>query len=191
MQQMNIHRNWLAVALTVALALAVSASAHAQVPDMPKPTKAHELLGQFAGEWEVTSECAALPGQEPIKAKGTESAKLVGGFWLVANGEASMAGMDMKSVLTMGYDPAKKKYVGTFLCSMDSTLWTYQGTMDDSGKKLTLETEGPTPFDPAKKVKYREILELKDPDHKVFTSYMIQDDGSLMKFTTMDYKRKK
>jgi hypothetical protein len=102
-----------------------------------------------------------------------------------------MMGMKMKSLLTIGYSPAKKKYVGTFLSSCDSTLWKYEGEMDASGKKLTLHTEGPHMLDPAKTAKYREVLELVDKDHKRFTSYMIAEDGKETKFVTMEYRRKK
>lgn len=94
--------------------------------------------------------------------------------------------MSVQSVLTIGYDPAIKKFV----CSMDSTLWKYVGSFDSTGKKLTLETEGPSPVD-GKKVKFQETLELKDKDHKVFTSLMQGEDGKWTKIVTMDYRRKK
>jgi len=179
------------ITLALLFIAAMGCEVSAQVPEMPKPTKEHEALDQFAGEWTATAETVAAPGQEPLKCEGTESAKLVGGFWLVSHGEASMMGMPVKSVLTIGYTPATKKYVGTFICSVDSTHWTYTGTMDDSGKKLTLETEGPSPLDPSKKAKFREVLELHDKDHKTFTSFLQTDDGNWMKIVTVDYRRKK
>jgi hypothetical protein len=60
-----------------------------------------------------------------------------------------------------------------------------------AGKKLTLETEGPSPLDPDKTAKFQETLELKDKDHKVFTSFMQGDDGKWTKIVTMEYRRKK
>lgn len=175
----------------ISLLVLATAVCSAQVPEMAKPTKEHELLKQFAGDWTVVAEAAAAPGEEGMKCEGTESAKMVGGFWLVGQGEASMMGTPVNSVLTIGYDPATKKYIGTFVCSMDSTLWKYAGSFDESGKKLTLETEGPSPIEPSKKVKFREVLELKDKDHKMFTSEMQGDDGKWMKIATMNYTRKK
>lgn len=172
------------------LALALATVTLAQVPEMPSPAKEHALLGQFAGEWDLKAEAASVPGHEGVKAEGEESAKLVGGFWLIGEAKSSMQGVPMTSVLTIGYDPEKKKYVGTFVCSMDSTLWKYVGSFDETGKKLTLETEGPSPVD-GKKVKFQETLELKDKDHKTFTSLMQGEDGKWTKIVTMDYRRKK
>lgn len=173
-----------------AAAVLLAGVCHAQPPEMPKPTKEHELLAQFAGEWEVTAETVPMPGQEAFKCTGTESAKMVGGFWLIGRNESSVQGMAMSSVLTIGYNPVTKKYFGTFLCSADSTLWKYVGAMDETGKKLTLETEGPLPFESGPKAKFREVLELKDKDHKTFTTYMDGGDGNWVKFVTLEYRRK-
>ncbi len=175
-----------------AVIVVAAAACMAQQPEMPKPTKEHELLKQFTGEWEMKAETVPAPGQEAIKCEGKESSKMVGGFWFVAQNEGSMMGMPVNSIMTLGYDPATKNYVGTFVCSMDSTLWKYTGSFDATGKKLTLETEGPSPLDPSnKKTKFRETLELKDKDHKKFTSLMQGEDGKWIEIVTMDYQRKK
>src|SRR5262245_57158278 len=179
------HRNGVAVII----GLLLTAVAEAQT-EMPKPAAEHELLKQFAGNWEMKAEAAAAPGEEAMKCEGTESANMIGGFWLVSQAQGKMKDIPIGSVLTLGYDPATKKYVGTFVCSMDSTFWNYEGTMDAGGKRLILQTEGPSPIDPTKKVKFRETLELVDQDHKVFTSTLQGDDGNWMKIATIDYRRK-
>ena len=177
--------------LTVVCVLSAAGICSAQLPEMPKPAKEHAALAKFAGEWEVKSECK-MPGmEEPVVCTGSEIAKIVGGFWLVTHGDGDMMGMKMQSILTLGYNPEKKKYVGTFLSSCDSTLWKYEGEMDASGKKLTLHTEGPLMTDPTKAGKYKEVLELVDKDHKTFTSYLIDENGKETKFVTMEYRRKK
>ncbi|MEX1041850.1 MAG: DUF1579 domain-containing protein [Pirellulaceae bacterium] len=179
------------IALAVVAMLGIATVGQAQVPEMPKPTEQHELLKQFAGKWRVAAETVPAPGMEAMKIEGTETSEMVGGFWLVSKGESTMEGMPMRSVLTIGYDPAVKKYIGTFFCSADSTLWKYEGEMDESGKKLTLMTEGPSPIEPGKQAKYREVLELKDKDHKVFTSYLQDAEGGWITFVTMQYERVK
>ena len=99
-------------------------------------------------------------------------------------------GVEMHSVLTLGYDSAKQKFVGTWVDSMLNHMWHYEGTLDDSGKVLTLMTEGPSFTDPNQTAKYKEVLELKDKDHKVFSSH-VQVDGEWVKFVTVEGKRVK
>ena len=63
--------------------------------------------------------------------------------------------------------------------------------VDDAGKTLTLETEGPCPLKPGQRCKFKEVIEVKDKDHKVFTSSMQGDDGKYTTMLTINYRRKK
>ena len=172
--------------------LALSSICPAQeMPEMPKPTKEHELLSQFTGKWKSRAEATMAPGEEPMVCEGTETSRLMGGFFLVQEGEANMMGTPMSSLMTIGYDAAKKKYVGTFVCSAGGDLWIYEGSMDASSKKLTLNTEGPNMADPTKQAKYREALQLVDADHKVFTSEMDAGDGKWQPIVKVTYERVK
>jgi hypothetical protein len=182
----RIHLACLAV-----LSFATAGLCHAQVPETPKPTKEHEVLAQYVGDWDCVAQTVPLPGEDPIKCEGSATAKMVGGFWLVSEGKATIMGTPASGVLTVGYSPAAKKYVGTYICSLDSTLWNYTGAMDESGKKLILETEGTSVLDPTKKAKFRETLELKDKDFKTFTSEMQKDDGDWLTLVKIEYRRKK
>jgi hypothetical protein len=160
----------------------------------PKPgsSKEHEWLQQLVGEWTYESEGIVDPSQPPVKSQGTQSARSLGGLWLVAesNGKAPN-GAPMTGILTIGYEPEKKKYVGTWICSCMSQLWTYEGSLDETGKILTLEAEGPNPSTAGKKTKYRDVYEIKATDHWVQTSYMLADDGKWYRFVTANYRRKK
>jgi hypothetical protein len=161
------------------------------MPEMPKPTKENEWLEQFAGEWTTESEMYMVPEQPPIKATGEETARMIGGFWLMAENKGKVFEMPMTGILTVGYDAEKKSYVGTWIDSMTGYMWKYAGTVDDQGKALTLETRGPCPKRPGELSNFKEVLELKDKDHKVFTSSMQEEDGSWTKMVTMNYRRKK
>jgi hypothetical protein len=157
-------------------------------PAMPKPAPEHEWLKQLVGEWTTEGECVAGPDQPPIKMKGTESVTAVGGFWVRAANQGEIMGMPFEGHLTLGYDAAKKHYVGSWIDNMSGHLWTYRGSVD--GRKLTLDAEGPSMLDPTKPAKYRETLEIKSADHKVFTS-SIEKDGAWTLFMTIHYHRKK
>lgn len=157
-------------------------------PPLPKPSKEHEWLRKLAGEWTSEGEVVAGPGQPPVKTQGSETARSVGGFWLHSEQKGEVMGMPFTGLLTLGYDEKKKKYVGTWVDSFGAHLWTYEGTLE--GDTLTLFSEGPRMDDPSKPGKYREVVEIKSPDHKVFTS-AIEQDGKWDVFVTIQYRRKK
>jgi hypothetical protein len=160
-------------------------------PKMPAPQKEHEWLKQFVGEWESESEVTFEPGKPPVKCKGAETARMLGGFWVVGEGKSEIMGMKFSSILTLGYDPDRKKYVGTWVDSMTSYLWKYEGTLDATGKILTLDTEGPSAMAPGKTSRYREVIEFKSKDERVFSSAIQGEDGKWTTFVTVNYKRKK
>jgi hypothetical protein len=96
----------------------------------------------------------------------------------------------MSGIMTIGYDPQTKKYVGTWVCSADGHLWKYEGTLDATGKVLTLNTEGPDMSAPGKTAKMKDVIEIKDKDHRVLTSSMQTQDGKWVQFMTMNVRRK-
>ncbi len=145
-------------------------------PQMPTPAPEHKWLERFAGDWTSESEIFMNPTQPAIKATGTETCKMLGDFWLVSEGTGNMGGMTMNHRLTLGYDPATKKYIGTWVDSMTSHLWVYEGTVDESGKKLTLEASGPCPIQ-GKVIKFRDVTEFKSDTERTFTSSSMGEDG--------------
>jgi hypothetical protein len=95
-----------------------------------------------------------------------------------------------RTVMTLGYDPAKKKFVGTFIGSMMTNLWVYEGGLDASGKVLTLDAEGPSFTDPTKMAKYKDTVEIVSPDHRTLSSRFQAEDGTWHHFMTAHYRRK-
>jgi hypothetical protein len=178
--------------LVTSALLLLSLSARAQeMPEMPKPVKEHAWLAQLAGEWESTMKCIGMPGQPPAEGKSSEKARMLGGFWIVSEGDGEMMGGKFSSLLTLGYDPEKKKFIGTWVDSMTSTMWTYTGTLDEATNTLTLETEGPNPMAPGKTAKFKEVIVIKDKDHKTFTSNIQGEDGKWTEMMTATSTRKK
>lgn len=174
------------------LTLSTGASwAEEKMPEMPKPTAQHEWLQQFVGEWESETEAHMEPGKPAVRAKGTEIVRPLGEFWTVSEVKSTMMDKPFTGNLTLGYDADKKKYVGTWVDSMTGHLWNYEGAVDDSGKVLTLETEGACPMRPGKLTKFKEVIEMKDKDHKVFSSAMQGDDGQWVTMMTSQATRKK
>jgi hypothetical protein len=174
----------------VTLCSATLASAQ-EFPEFPKPQQEHEWLQRFLGEWESEAEAPAAPGQPAMKCKGTIKSRMLGGFWMISESQVDMQGTQVNAVQTVGYDPEAKQYVGTWVDSMFNYLWKYTGSVDESGKKLTLEAEGPNFLTPGKTCKFRDAYEFTDADHIVVTSSMQGDDGKWVTFMTANVRRKK
>jgi len=162
-----------------------------EAPAFPASQKEHAWLQQFVGEWDVTSEAVMEPGQPPIKCTGTMSSRMLGGFWVVSEMTNEMMGTKMTAIQTIGYDPLEKKYLGTFIDSMQGHMWKYLGTVDPTGKILTLEAEGPNFMQAEKMSKYQDVYEFKSKDHILMSSLMQGDDGKWVTFTRGDFKRNK
>ncbi len=156
-----------------------------------EPQKEHEWLRQLLGEWNYESECSMGPGQPPEKFAGSENVRSLGGLWVLCEGHGEMPDGGMAATLmTLGYDPQKKQYLGTWVGSMMTHLWVYAGSLDAEEKVLTLNTEGPTFTEEGKLAKYKDVIEVKSHDHRVLTSHMLGDDGEWRQFMTASYRRK-
>jgi len=68
-------------------------------------------------------------------------------------------------------------------------IWKYEGSVDPSGKILTLETTGPCPMQGGKMTKFKDVVEIKDKDHRTFSSW-VDFDGKMVQMLTINYTRK-
>ena len=175
--------------LIAGFAAAWAAALQQQEYKAPEPTKEHQWLKQLVGEWDSECEMFKEEGKPSEKSKGSESGKMLGDFWAVMKNKGQFQGKEFVGVFTLGYDPDKKSFVGTWYDNMSHYLWQYTGKVDSAGKILTLESEGPCPGHGGKIMKVREILEIKTPEHKVFTS-MIEKDGKWVKGMVINYRKR-
>jgi hypothetical protein len=171
-------------ALSVSL-IALVAPALAQ-PPMPQPGPEHEMLKKDVGTWDAAVEMFMEPGAPPTVSKGTETVTMLGGFWQLSEFKSEMMGQPFEGRGATGYDPAKKKYVGTWVDTMTPAYYTVEGTYDQATKALTTTMEGPDPSGQVTKTKA--TTEWKDADTRVFTMYAPDGQNVVMRIT---YKRRK
>lgn len=160
--------------------------------EQPKPEKEHQWLQRLVGDWTYEMEAMMGPDQPSEKASGNESVRSVGGLWTV--GEGSCPGPDgspAQTIMTLGYDPQKKQFVGTFVASMMTHMWVYRGELDAEGRTLHLEAEGPSFTEPGAMEVYRDSMEFVSDDHRILRSAMRGEDGAWTTFMTAHYRRKK
>lgn len=153
-------------------------------------TAEHRWLQRLVGEWTMSMVATMDPTKPPETCTGSEVVRSLGGIWMV--GEGRMPGPDggeAQSVMTLGYDPVRKRFQGTFIVSMMTHLWIYDGgTLDAAGKVLTLEAEGPGPD--GKTARFRDFVEFLDDDTRTLSSAAQGPDGTWTKFMTATYRRK-
>lgn len=175
--------------LVVAVMTAAATAQDQEQYQLPQPTEEHAWLKQLVGKWDAEIEAFMGPDAEPMKMKGTQSVRMVGGFWSVAENKGEFQGQPFNGIMTLGYDAKKKHYIGTWVDSMTDHMWQYTGKVDKTGKKLTLETTGPNHAGGTSK--FKETIEIKSKDHKLFTSMIQTDDGEWFTMMRINYKRKK
>ncbi len=155
-----------------------------------KPQAEHQWLEKLLGEWTCEGECDMGPDQPKMKHTSKVSGRSLGGLWIML--EMTMPAPDgngaSTSVMSLGYDPELQKYVGTFFGSMMTNLWIYSGTVDASGKTLTLDTRGPK-FEGSGQTGYQDIIEWTGDDEWTLSSQFKLDDGSWKHFMTATHRR--
>jgi hypothetical protein len=140
-----------------------------------KPQSEHQWLDQLIGEWHFEHRCTMPDGTESATS-GKMTCRSLGGMWLIGESSGNTDGPDAwTSIMTVGFDPAKNQYVGTFIGSMMSNIWPYHGVLDEAGQKLALYSEGPK-FDGSGIGKYRDTIEIMDANTWLFISEMQADD---------------
>ena len=155
-----------------------------------EPQKEHRWLQKLLGEWTFEGSATMAPDKPTEKFEGTESVRPLGEFWILAEAKGDMPGAGpATTMMTLGYNPQKKRFVGTFIGSMMPHLWVYDGVLNAAGNVLTLDSEGPDME--GKLVKFKDVIEVKNEDQRVLTSHMLGEDGKWFGIMTANYQRRK
>jgi hypothetical protein len=157
------------------------------------PEKEHQWLQRLVGKWTYEHPAPpANPGEEPQMFSGVETIRPIGQLWIQAEGRGNMpGGGEATTILTLGYDSQQKKIVGTWIGSMMTFQWVYEGSLDFDTNTLTLHSTGPDFEKPGASARYRETIRLVSDDERRFTSAVQKPDGSWNQFMEVTYHRVK
>lgn len=154
----------------------------------PAPLAEHTWLSRMVGDWTFTTECVMGPDQPPMTGAGTDTTISLGGLWTVSEWvQPGMDGTPMTSRMTLGFDPARGKFVGSFVASCMTHHWVYEGVLERN--VLTLDAEGPSFTDPKATALYQDIWELTDDGRRLLRSRVRNADGSWTEFMKAEYRR--
>ena len=182
------------LALTCLAAWSLTSTSTAQEPPpVQKPLPEHKVLAEDEGTWDATIKTyAGGPDAEPAVSKGSEvNEVLPGGLWVLSKFEGDFGGMKFLGRGQFGYDPAKKKYVGTWIDSMSTNLSVLEGEYDAKTKTMTFVGEG---YDPGQNAKFTQkmVTTTKDDGSRAFTLYMkFEGQPAEVKFMEITYTKRK
>ena len=163
----------------------------AQMPAPPTPGPEHAVFKAEEGTWDASIEVTAPGAPSMPPAKGTQIDVVgCGGLCLTTEVKAElMPGMPFEGRGLTTYDPAKKKYVGSWSDSMAPGMSLSEGTYDAASHTSTSWMESPDMTGNITKTK--STVEQVDADHKVMTMFMVGPDGKETPTMKISYTRKK
>jgi Protein of unknown function (DUF1579) len=173
----------------IAIGLGWSTAAAQEMPPVPTPGPEHQVLKMDDGVWDAVIEISTPGG--PMTSKGVETNSIgCGGLCLITDFKGEMGpGMTFHGHGLTAYDPAKKKYVGSWTDSMSRGISSGESTYDPAAKKITSMMEGPDMTGTI--VKTRSVVDYVDADHRVFTMFGPGPDGKEMQTMKISYTRRK
>ncbi|AOX99818.1 DUF1579 domain-containing protein [Jeongeupia sp. USM3] len=152
----------------------------------------HRWLQQLLGDWTFECEMQGPPGQPAEKSSGSESVRALGDIWVLCEGQGTMPDGDPCTMLmTLGFNAERQRFTGSWVGSMMTHLWVYDGELDAGGRILTLSSSGPDCMNPGQTGNYHDVIEIVDADHRVMRSEGQGADGKWTPFMTARYARKR
>jgi hypothetical protein len=106
-----------------------------------------------------------------MKSSGKQTTRSLGSLWTLGDMEnVGPDGQPTRFVITLGFDPVKQRFVGTFVASCMNHLWPYDGQLNAARKVLTLDSKGPSFAVDGTMAKYQDIDEIMDKDQYLLSS---------------------
>ena len=170
--------------LVTALILATTACAQVR-----QASPQHARLAQQVGVWDAAVEYVDIRTGKPARTTGTSVQRQPpGSFWLINNFEATLMGAPFRCMKTTGYDPVKKKLVGTWIDSMTPGMTVLEGSWDKGHKVMTMSGAGMDRQGRAAEV--RLVTSILSEDQHVSEMFTKTQGGDETKTMTITYTRR-
>lgn len=153
------------------------------------PGTPHKLLSKMEGKWETWTRSWMEPGTPPEESAGyCESKMILDGRFLQQDCTGQMMGAKFNGIGFTGYDNNTKKYVSTWMDSMGTALYFFEGPANPDGKSFTQRCSYD---DPVKgPMEWRSVCKLVDDNKILFEMYGTAVGGKEEKMMEMTYTRK-
>jgi hypothetical protein len=153
------------------------------------PGAPHKLLASLEGSWTTRTRGWMEPGSPAIEGTGTCDQKmLLDGRYLQQAYHGEMAGDEFTGINIMGYDNHTRKYVSTWIDSMSTGIYYFEGTSSGNGRIITQESSYDDPV--RGPMTWRSVTKILNNDTVEYEMYLIPKGGTEEKMMEMTMTRK-
>ncbi len=104
------------------------------------PGPIHKRFAKLEGSWETSTRAWMEPGQPPMESKGTCEQKIIlGGRYLQQEYQGDMMGQPFTGINVLAFDNHTKKYMSTWIDSMSTGIYFFEGEGTGNQKTVTQE----------------------------------------------------
>lgn len=153
------------------------------------PGPQHKQMASLAGTWMTKTKSWMDPSQPPMESTGTcEQKVLLDGRFLQQECTGDMMGQKFNGFGLMAYDNYTKKYKATWMDSMGTGLYVFEGTGSADGKTINMTSSWEDPIEGP--MKARTVTKIIDNNNQIFEMYGTGKLGKEIKMMEMTYTRK-
>ena len=153
------------------------------------PGKEHERLNSMIGEWDATAKFWMDPAAPPVEGTGTAKMEWVlGGRHVRQDFKGTFMEMPFEGIGHTGYDNVKKKYVGTWMDTMSTSVMYEEGEYDAASGMTVMHSTFMDPM--GREIKNRSTVKVDGADKMVFTMYQTEPGKAEFKSGEITYTRK-
>jgi hypothetical protein len=152
------------------------------------PGTPHKLLGRLAGSWTTQTRSFMEADKPPMESTGTCQQKmLLDGRYLQQEYASEMMGSPFTGINLLGYDNHTKKYVSTWIDSMSTGIYYFEGTASEDGNVITQECSYDDPVRGS--MLWRSVTRIVDDNTLKYEMFMIPKGGKEEKMMEMTVSR--
>lgn len=154
------------------------------------PGAAHKRFAKFEGSWETNTRAWMEPGEPPVESKGSCEQKIIlGGRYLQQEYQGDMMGQPFTGINLIAFDNHTKKYMSTWIDSMSTGIYFFEGEAGGNSKTITQECRYD---DPVKGPSvWRSVTRYVNDNKIEFEMYIRAKRGKEEKMMEMTVTRKK
>lgn len=154
------------------------------------PGESHKALEPMVGSWNTKVTSWMQPGAPPMSSTGTSETRwTMGNRFVEQRFNGSFMDQPFEGLGYTGYDNIKKKYVGTWMDSMGTSIMYMTGTGDPSGKTMNFSGTMEDPMT-GKPMTVTSVTKVMDNNKHTFEMWSPGPDGKPFKMMEIEYTRK-